>query len=94
MFRGFYPNPFVDQVKMFFTLRVPATISATVYNVAGEIVHQQSQAFDKAGKSTMAWLGENSQGGRCASGVYLIHIRGEGSDNSRDHFWGHVVISR
>ena len=91
--RGIYPNPFTDRVRVFFTLRVRATVEMLVYNVAGEPV--RNLVLDgQAGVNEITWDGTNETGGRCASGVYILRVKGEGADGSRDGFWEQAAIVR
>jgi hypothetical protein len=93
LLRGLYPNPFSDQLRIFFTLRVDAPVACRIYNVAGEPIQDLSLA-GKAGKNEMVWLGDNRDGGRCASGVYVLRMEAKGVDGTSEGFWERAAISR
>jgi hypothetical protein len=91
--RGIYPNPFAEKAHIYFSLRVAAAVTFTVYNVAGEPLF--IRRFDFAqGKQQILWDGVNESGGRCASGVYILRIQGEGVDRSSGGYWTQVVVQR
>lgn len=93
LIHGIYPNPFEDQAKIYFTLRVSGQVTFTVYNVAGEIIWVDR--FDSfAGKNIVSWKGVNSVGARSASGIYLVSVSAVGTDGSQDAFFEHVAIAR
>ncbi len=92
-FHGFYPNPFDKEGSVYFSLRADAEVNMNIYNVAGEIIHKRSVAL-AAGKQILVWKGENQDGGRCASGVYVIHVKVTNIFNESGEFWTHAVIAR
>ena len=91
--RGLYPNPFIETLKIFFTLRVEAAVELTVYNVAGEVVYLQVEDRP-AGKNVLPWRGANSAGAKVASGIYLVRVRANGVDLSSGEFWATAVVAR
>jgi hypothetical protein len=91
--RGLYPNPFSDHLGIFYTLRVDAHVVCNIYNVAGEPI-KKMEADAKAGKNLMTWLGENDAGGRCATGIYILHLDAAGIDHTVDGFWERAAIAR
>lgn len=91
--RGLYPNPFVEHVTVYFTLRVQAAVRCHIYDVAGEPIKTLEMA-GKAGPNTLEWLGENGDGGRCASGTYLLHLQALGVDGTQEGFWERAAVSR
>jgi hypothetical protein len=91
--RGVYPNPFADKAHIYFTLRVDAEASLTVYNVAGEPIFTRHYA-GTAGKNEILWDGINEASNRCASGVYILHLQAEGVDRSSGGYWVTVAIQR
>ena len=92
-YHGFYPNPFDKEGSVYFSLRADAEVSMDIYNVAGEIIHRRVVSL-AAGKQILVWKGENQDGGRCASGVYVIHVKVVNVFNERGEFWPHAVIAR
>ena len=91
--RGVYPNPFKDSAHLFFTLRVAATVKVIAYNVAGEIVTVLTRPCG-SGVNELSWDGSNDSGGRCASGIYLLHLKADGVDASSGSYWTNLAIAR
>jgi uncharacterized repeat protein (TIGR01451 family) len=90
---GLYPNPFSDQVRVFFTLRTAAEARLAIYNVAGEPIVHLSRDLP-AGKNEILWDGSNDGGARCASGVYLLRLEATGLDGTSGSYWTSAVIQR
>lgn len=91
--RGLYPNPFSERLRVYFTLRVPAAVRCHVYDVAGEPIRVVEMA-GRAGKNELVWEGDNGDGGRCASGTYLLHLEAWGVDGTEEGFWERAAVSR
>jgi hypothetical protein len=91
--RGIFPNPFAERAHIYFSLRVAAEATLTVYNVAGEPLFIRRYP-GKAGKNEILWDGDNDSGQRCASGVYILRLQAEGVDRSQGGYWTQVVIQR
>jgi hypothetical protein len=91
--RGLYPNPFSDKLQVYYTLRVDAAVNMDVYNVAGEPIWTR-QVAALAGANLLPWAGENAAGGRCATGVYVLHFRASGVDGTNEDFWEQAAIAR
>lgn len=91
--KGLYPNPFVDTLKVYFTLRVEAAVQLHVFNVAGEPVWS-SQAEGKAGANLLTWNGENGSQSRCATGIYVLRLQAHGIDGTRDTLWEQAAVAR
>lgn len=91
--KGLYPNPFSDVLKIYITLRVDSDVTLDIYNVAGEPIQQLRQASN-AGKNLLEWKGENAGGGRCATGVYVLHLQAQGVDGTKDDFWERAAVAR
>lgn len=89
---GAYPNPFQDQVQLAFRLSQDAQVSVRAYDVAGEPV-QGFELQGHAGKNVARWDGGNGAGGRCASGVYLIHLAAK-AGGLTGAYWVQVAIAR
>ena len=91
--RGLYPNPFGPMLHIFFSLRVDAAVTVTIYDVAGEPVRRI--ALDgRAGNNLVPWPGANDVGGRCASGIYLLQVAAKGVDGTQGQFWDRAAAAR
>jgi hypothetical protein len=91
--QGIYPNPFNDEAKLYFSLRVAAHLRLQFYNVAGEPVYRMEMDAP-SGMNQALWRGINEVGARCASGVYVLHLTADGADQSHGGFWANLVIMR
>jgi hypothetical protein len=91
--RTVYPNPFSDVGHLYFNLRKPATLTFTVYDVAGEPVLKKDIAA-AAGRQALDWKGDNDAGARCASGVYVLRLQAAADDGETDQDWARAAISR
>ena len=83
-----YPNPFRTSdgaVSLpFRTLGSGGTIVLRVVDVRGRLVREISQpAPGTAGFGEVRWDGKRADGGRAASGVYYLYVRGAGIDEAR-----------
>ncbi len=90
---GLYPNPFADQLNIGFRLRVAASVSVAIFDVAGEPVWRWQRPVP-AGANAAPWLGVNERGSRCASGVYLIHVKAQGLDGTEGAYWARALLAR
>lgn len=90
---GLYPNPFVDVLNVYFTLRVDAAVTLAIYDVAGEPI-RRIQMDGHAGKNLLPWAGINESGGRCASGVYQLRLLAKGVDGTEGSFWARAAAAR
>jgi hypothetical protein len=87
-----YPNPFRETVHVALLSKSDQPAKLSVYNVAGEPVFSESLRL-RVGLTMWDWPGSNQNGGRCASGAYLIRLTPEEQGHGGAQFtW--VVISR
>ena len=75
-----YPNPFNPETWVPYQLHQPATVSVTIYNVAGAMVRQISVGFRPAGSyqsigRAVYWDGRTDYGETVASGVYFYTLQ-------------------
>jgi hypothetical protein len=71
-----YPNPFRPahgQTDITF-LRLPADVTITIYNMAGELIKH----FESPDQGQIVWDGTNNNNEKTASGVYLAIIKSQG----------------
>ena len=91
--KGIYPNPFEDELKLYFRLRADASVSFKAYNVAGELIFTEVKDQPQ-GMNFYVWPGENDSGGRVASGVYILRVEAEGVTGQRGDFWAQAAVVR
>ena len=87
-----YPNPFSERLWIGFTLGAAASVEFVAFNVAGEEVYRQTQAYPQ-GTQLWPWDGVNIGGQRLASGIYLLRLKANG-DVGWDSEWVTVALVR
>jgi hypothetical protein len=90
---GIYPNPFSERTHIGFRLGADATVTLTVYNVAGELI-VSDRIERSAGIHEWIWEGLNRLGSRCASQVCLVHVSAAGRNGQVADYWTNVAIAR
>ena len=55
-----------------------------VFNVEGKLVRTLISGPVAAGRHSVAWTGDNDQGGRVASGLYFYRLHTESSQLTRN----------
>ncbi len=68
------PNPFNPRTEIKFSLPSRQDVTLRIYNVEGRLVRTLLQGRQTAGTHTVAWSGQNDQGGRVASGLYFYRL--------------------
>jgi len=69
-----YPNPFNAGTTIRFATPVDGKVSLKIYNVAGQLVREFSE-FKNVGYHSITWDGNNSNGQKVSSGVYLYKLQ-------------------
>ena len=74
-----YPNPFNPETWIPYQLSADSTVSISIYDIAGRLVHTLSLGFQSAGfynsrEQAAYWDGRNSIGERAASGNYYYQL--------------------
>ena len=57
-----------------FALPSTQDVTLRIYNVEGRLVRTLLQGRQTSGTHTVAWSGQNDQGGRVASGLYFYRL--------------------
>jgi len=71
---GAYPNPFNSSTVIKFSLPEQADVRLAIYNVLGQMVRYFEYENMPAGEGVIAWDGQNDNGDKVSSGVYLYRI--------------------
>ncbi len=75
-----YPNPFMKQTTISFSLNKPDRLTILVYDEKGQLVRPLvAGSLVAEGKYQIVWDGKDGSGTELASGVYLYSIKGETS---------------
>jgi hypothetical protein len=87
------PTPTGAQIA--FTLSAPATISATVRNLAGRPVRALCRGTEcGSGPNTLLWNAQSDSGLPVPNGVYLVEIAAQSADGSQARALTHARIER
>ena len=70
-----YPNPFNSTVLLRYDLARSGEVQLDVYDALGRLVRRLVDAPQQAGYHSVEWNATNRDGGRVASGVYLVSLR-------------------
>ena len=66
-----YPNPFMDQMTVEYSLAEPVFVELEIYNMLGQRVRTLIAAEKAAGFHQVDWDGTSDAGEAVASGVYV-----------------------
>ncbi len=69
------PNPFSVYTSIGYVLPEDNWIELSIYNIQGQRVRTLVNREEVAGYYTIAWYGQDQQGGDLPGGVYYIHLR-------------------
>ena len=72
-----YPNPYVKQTMVSYSLPRPASAEIKVYNVAGGLVKTLVNGSFDPGYYQVTWHGDDNLSRRVAAGVYFVRISTE-----------------
>ena len=70
-----YPNPFQNQVRILFRLEKASILDANIISTDGKIIRTLFSGRMESGLNHLDWNGNDKNGLKAASGVYLINIR-------------------
>ena len=70
-----YPNPFNPQTTIEYVLTSPSHVVLRIYNLRGQVIKTLVNKPQGAGLQTATWTGENGQGQKVSSGVYIYQIK-------------------
>ncbi|MCD4828996.1 MAG: T9SS type A sorting domain-containing protein [Candidatus Cloacimonetes bacterium] len=77
---GNYPNPFNPDTEVRFGLSSPGPALLEVYNLLGQRVITLADGHHEAGWHRVIWHGLDHESRPVSSGVYLLRLRTEGTD--------------
>jgi len=70
-----YPNPMKAQAQIEYTLKAPAEVNLSVYDIMGRLVQTVIQGKHPAGLHRAYWEGKTQSGEPVAKGVYLLRLQ-------------------
>lgn len=78
-----YPNPFNPTTTIAYSLREPARVRLTIYDVIGRQVRQLVDSEEAPGEYSVVWDARNSDGQNVASGIYIYRLMVNGSPTTK-----------
>ncbi len=70
-----FPNPFIGDTTIRYSLKTPNQVEISIYNVKGQLMASFHKNNDKAGIYQTTWSGINLIGKACPSGVYFVKMK-------------------
>ena len=70
-----YPNPFNPQTTIEYVLKSPSHVVLRIYNLRGQVIKTLVNEPQGTGMQIATWTGENGQGQKVSSGVYIYQIK-------------------
>lgn len=75
---GCHPNPFVASTRINYSIKKPGMVQLEIFNLQGQIVRTLSQKNITKGINNLSWNGEDINGHKLPSGIYLIKMKANG----------------
>jgi hypothetical protein len=75
-----YPNPFNPSTLIEFSLPVNSDVRLTIYNLLGQAVTELINEEISSGSYSVVWNGEDQNGLKVSSGIYLYKIQANGAN--------------
>lgn len=72
--REAYPNPFNPSTSIRFELATEDHVKLSVYNAKGQLIKTLCDKDYPAGFYNLVWNGKDTNGQKCASGIYFYHF--------------------
>ncbi len=69
-----YPNPFNPETTIRYQIPVREHVRLRIFDINGRLVNTLVDHTQPPGRYSVRWASENSNGGKVASGIYLVHI--------------------
>ncbi|MBI4648972.1 MAG: T9SS type A sorting domain-containing protein, partial [Bacteroidia bacterium] len=69
-----YPNPFVNQIKLFYDISDAGNVRIQVYNILGEVVSVLSNRHHEAGHYQLIWQ-TSEAGTNIPDGIYFVELK-------------------
>jgi len=69
-----YPNPFVDHIRIEYTLEKEDDVRLEIYNQNGQLIKQLVDETQLSGEYSVMWDGTNNQSMKVGGGVYFFKV--------------------
>ena len=70
-----YPNPARSMAKLAFSLKNPAPVKLSIYNLKGQKVKTLSSDEKQAGNHELSWDGSDDNGQPVSNGCYIVRLQ-------------------
>lgn len=70
-----YPNPFNGVTTIRFDAKETVPFKLTIFNSIGQKIDAVGEGIAEVGSNYVTWDGKNNKGIKCASGLYLYHLK-------------------
>lgn len=70
-----YPNPFTQRITVTYNLQTLGFVTATVFDIVGNLINTLISDFQSPGDYTLYWDGKNKIGQNVSSGRYFVSIQ-------------------
>ena len=70
-----FPNPFNPTTTIEFNLPETGLAKLTIYNIAGQKVHEPFNGYKSAGIHRVVWNGRDDNGNAVSAGVYIARLK-------------------
>ncbi|MDY0150658.1 MAG: two-component regulator propeller domain-containing protein [Candidatus Cloacimonas sp.] len=77
-----YPNPFLYQTSITYSLHKSAQTELSIYNIRGQLVRKLVNEPFSSGQHTVIWDGKDDNGNSLATGIYLCRISSAGKQET------------
>jgi len=75
-----YPNPFNPSTSIEFSIPIDSDVTLTIYNLLGQAVTELVNEEINSGNYSAVWNGEDQNGTKVSSGVYLYKMQANGAN--------------
>ena len=83
---GNYPNPFNPSTTIKYALPYSSDVELTIYDITGKVVKVFSESGQSAGYQNIVWFGNDQNGSKVSSGIYLYKFKATSIDGSNKAF--------
>jgi len=71
-----YPNPFLDETKINFTLKKDSRVKLEVFDISSRLVMTLlPSSLKNVGEHSVRWDGQNNQGSKVPKGIYYYRLQ-------------------
>ena len=83
---GNYPNPFNPSTTIKYALPYSSDVELTIYDITGKVITTLNRNGQSAGYQNIVWFGNDQNGSKVSSGIYLYKFKATSIDGSNKVF--------